>query len=154
MCNSFWLKCFLTNPQQIEHQIFTGLSNIQMSSNASCCDITTLTPSSIAPTPNLFFQGTRYGVNNKVHECFVFHIYLRYSILLAFVRHRQTFNGCSRTFFILGSVTRLGDLLDFGQLYKPLATINSAKSPTFLSNFCKGVKIYHFSSKIIFWQLL
>ena len=26
--------------------------------------------------------------------------------------------------------------------------------PSFLSNFCKGVKIYHFSSEIIFRQLL
>ena len=30
------------------------------------------------------------------------------------------------------SVTRLGDLLDFGQVLKPLATINLPKSPTFL----------------------
>ena len=37
---------------------------------------------------------------------------------------------------------------------KPFATINLPKSPTFLGNFCKGVKIYHFSSKIIFGQLL
>ena len=28
------------------------------------------------------------------------------------------------------------------------------KSPTFLGNFCKVVKIYHFSSEIIFGQLL
>ena len=38
------------------------------------------------------------------------------------------------------SETRLGDLLDFGQ-------------PTFLSDFCKGVKIFNFSSEIIFGQL-
>ena len=47
------------------------------------------------------------------------------------------------------SVTRLGNLLDFGQLLNPLATINSPKSATFLGKFCKGVKIYHFSSEII-----
>ena len=41
------------------------------------------------------------------------------------------------------SVTRLADLLDFGQLFK-----------AFLGNFCKGVKIYHFSTQIIFGQLL
>ena len=52
------------------------------------------------------------------------------------------------------SVTRLGELLDFGQLSKPLATINLPKSPTFLGNFCKVVKIYHISSEIIFGQLL
>ena len=51
------------------------------------------------------------------------------------------------------AVTRLDDLLDFGQLLKPFATINLPKSPTFLGNFCKGVKIFHFSSEIIFGQL-
>ena len=51
-------------------------------------------------------------------------------------------------------MTRLGDLLDFGQLFKPLATINLPKSPTFLGNFCKDVKMYHFLSEIIFGQLL
>ena len=45
----------------------------------------------------------------------------------------------------MGSVTILGDLLDFGPLFKAL---------TFLGNFCEGVKIYHFSSEIIFGQLL
>ena len=35
------------------------------------------------------------------------------------------------------SVTRFGDFK------KCLATINLLKSPTFLGNFCKGVKIYH-----------
>ena len=41
-----------------------------------------------------------------------------------------------------------------GNFLKPLATINLPKSPTFLGNFCKGVKIYNFSSEIIFGQLL
>ena len=48
------------------------------------------------------------------------------------------------------SVTRLDDLLDFEQFLKPLATINLSDSPTFLGNFCKGVKISHFYSEIIF----
>ena len=52
------------------------------------------------------------------------------------------------------SVTRLGDLLDFGHFLKPLATIILPKSPTFVGNFCKGVKIYHFSIDLIFGQLL
>ena len=47
------------------------------------------------------------------------------------------------------SVTRLDDLLDFGNFLKPLAIINFPKSPTLLGNFCKGVKIYCFSSEII-----
>ena len=51
-------------------------------------------------------------------------------------------------------MTRLGNLLDFGLLLKPLATIKLPKSPTFLGNFCKGVKFYHFSTEIIFRQLL
>ena len=56
--------------------------------------------------------------------------------------------------YVYASVTRLGDFLLFGQLFKPLATINLSKSPTFLGNFCKGVKIFNFSSEIIFGQLL
>ena len=35
-----------------------------------------------------------------------------------------------------------------------LATINLPKYPTFLGNFCKGVKIINFSNEIIFGQLL
>ena len=54
----------------------------------------------------------------------------------------------SYTFLLLESVTRLDDLLDFGQLFKAFATINLPKSHTFLGNFYKGVKIYHF------WQIL
>ena len=38
-----------------------------------------------------------------------------------------------------------------GNFLKPLATINLPESPTFYGNFCKGVKIYQFSSEIIFW---
>ena len=54
----------------------------------------------------------------------------------------------------MSSVTRFGDLLHFGNFSKPLATINLPKSSTFLGNFCKGVYIIHFSSEIIFGQLL
>ena len=35
---------------------------------------------------------------------------------------------------------------------KPVAIISLPKSPTFLGNFCKGVKIFNFSSEIIFGQ--
>ena len=54
-------------------------------------------------------------------------------------------------------MTRLGDLLNFEQVLKPLATINLPKSPTLLGNFCTGVKIFNFSSEIIlgnFYRLL
>ena len=37
-----------------------------------------------------------------------------------------------------------------GNFLKPLATINLPRFLTFLGNFCKGVKIYHFSGEIIF----
>ena len=70
------------------------------------------------------------------------------------------YNWCWRTERVLfnsnalelSSVTRLGYLL--GNFSKHLATINLLKSSTFLVNFCKGVKIIHFSSEIIFGQLL
>ena len=55
---------------------------------------------------------------------------------------------------LIGSVTRLGDILDFGQLFKAFATINLPKSATFLSIFCKGIKIFNISSEIIFGQIL
>ena len=51
-------------------------------------------------------------------------------------------NGTKIKTYIKPSVTRLGDLLDFGNFLKPLATIKLPKSPTFLGNFCKGVKIF------------
>ena len=41
-----------------------------------------------------------------------------------------------------------------GNFSEPLATINLPKSSTFLGNFCKVVKIYHFSSEILFGQVL
>ena len=41
-----------------------------------------------------------------------------------------------------------------GNFLKPLATINLSTSPTFLGNFCKGVKIFYFYSEIIFRQRL
>ena len=59
-----------------------------------------------------------------------------------------------KNLFIISSVTRLGDFLQFGQLFNYLATIDLPKSPTFLGNFCKGDKIIHFSNEIIFGQLL
>ena len=51
-------------------------------------------------------------------------------------------------------MTILGDLLDFGQLFKDFGKIYLLKSPTFFGIFCKGVKTYHLSGEIIFGQLL
>ena len=56
--------------------------------------------------------------------------------------------------WLIFSVTSLGDILDFGNFLKPLATINLSKSLTFLGNFCKGVKVIYFSCETIFGQLL
>ena len=39
-------------------------------------------------------------------------------------------------------------------LWATLATNYLPKSPSFLGNSCKGVKIYNFSSDIIFGELL
>ena len=47
------------------------------------------------------------------------------------------------------SVTRLGDLLHFGQLFKACGNNSFAQIYHFLGNFCKGVKFCHFSSEII-----
>ena len=63
-------------------------------------------------------------------------------------------NSETRCFVVRSNVTRLGDLLSLGKFLKPLATINLPKSLTFLCNFSKVVKIYHFSSEIIFGLLL
>ena len=38
--------------------------------------------------------------------------------------------------------------------FKSLATIDLPKSPTFLDNFCKGLKIYQYSSEIILGNFL
>ena len=48
------------------------------------------------------------------------------------------------------SVTRLGNLLDFGQLFKAFGNNYFAQILHILRQFCKGAKIYHFSSEIIF----
>ena len=52
------------------------------------------------------------------------------------------------------SVTRLGDFWTLVNFLKPLETIYLSKSLTFLGNFCKCVKVIHFSCEIIFGQLL
>ena len=51
------------------------------------------------------------------------------------------------------SATRLGKFCTLGNFIKPVTTIILTKLPTLLGNFCKGVKIFHFSSEIIFGQL-
>ena len=52
------------------------------------------------------------------------------------------------------SVTRLGDLLHFGQLFKACGNNYFAQIDHIWGNFCKGDEIFHFSNEIIFGQLL
>ena len=52
------------------------------------------------------------------------------------------------------SVTRLGDLLHLGQLFKAFGNNYFAQIAHILGHFCKDVKIFHVSSGIIFGQLL
>ena len=48
---------------------------------------------------------------------------------------------CSVVVCVVGSVTRLGNLLHFGIVFKDfVATINLPKSPTFLGKFVKASK--------------
>ena len=51
--------------------------------------------------------------------------------------------------FVVTSMTRLGDLLHFGQLFKACGNNYFAQITHILGNFCRGVKNFHFSSRII-----
>ena len=77
-------------------------------------------------------------------------------MLMHTTRVTQTAGSCVNQPLIslTGSVTSSAIYWTLGHFLKPLATINLLKSPTILDNFCKGVKIYHFSSEIFFEQLL
>ena len=61
------------------------------------------------------------------------------------------------TFFVLllcrpdSSMTRLGDLLHFGQLFKAWGNNYFTQITHILGNFGKGGKIFHFSAEIIYW---
>ena len=52
------------------------------------------------------------------------------------------------------SVTRLDNLLHFGQLFKACGNNYFALIAHILGHFCKVVKIFHFASEIIFGQIL
>ena len=51
-------------------------------------------------------------------------------------------------------MTRLGDLVPFGQLFKACGNNYFAQIAHILGKFCKLVEIFHFSSEIIFGELL
>ena len=50
---------------------------------------------------------------------------------------------------LVGSVTRLSDLFNFGPLFKAFGNNYFAQISHILGNFCKGVKIYHFGATFI-----
>ena len=54
----------------------------------------------------------------------------------------------------MSSVTRLGDLFDFGHLFKAFGNNYFAQIGHIFGNFCKGVQIFNCSNKLIFVQLL
>ena len=70
------------------------------------------------------------------------------NILIAVIKIDSSMSGKSR---LVGcSVTPDWAIYwALGNFLKPLSTINLSKYPTFLGIFCKGVKIYPFSSEII-----
>ena len=55
---------------------------------------------------------------------------------------------------VVANVTRWGNLLHFGELFKVYGTIILPKLPALLGKFSKGVEIFHFSCAIMFGQLL
>ena len=89
----------------------------------------------------------------------VLHISSTLSIVLKALgsHHHQLFDlwmTLISTFSVPSSVTRLGDLLHFGQLFKASSNNYFAKIAHIFGNFCIGVKIFQFSSEIIIGQLL
>ena len=58
------------------------------------------------------------------------------------------------TTWMTTSMTRLGDLLHFGHLFKACGNNYFAQIAPILGNFCKAVEIFHFVSEIIFGQFL
>ena len=48
-------------------------------------------------------------------------------------------------------MTRLGDLLHYGQLFKARGNNYFTQIAHILDHFCKGGKIFHFSTESIYW---
>ena len=66
---------------------------------------------------------------------------------------KQTFDALQLQLPAYYSVTRLGNILHFGQLFKACGINYFAQIAHILVNFCKVVEIFHFCSEIIFGQL-
>ena len=69
-------------------------------------------------------------------------------------RHSHPYAHQQYLYVKYASVTRLGDLLHFGQLFKACGNNYFAHITHILIQFCKVVEIFHFNSEIIFGQLL
>ena len=96
-----------------------------------------------SPESSYLERKTQFILNQKISACFV----------MKKVAHTVPSFIWSTTAY-LAMWPDLAIFWTLGKFLKPLTTINSPKSPTFLGNFCKGFKIFHFSSEIIFGQLL
>jgi len=73
----------------------------------------------------------------------------RTNLDIYFESYRDIYFNTYLDTYLDASVTRLGDLLDFGQLFNAFGNNYFAKIFHILRIFCKGVKIYHFSTEII-----
>ena len=98
--------------------------------------------------PQLMFPGqsthSRTLYNWRNWHQYLIHPHLRYiSSLFNFLSLSTLFRLPQLVWPDLAIYWTLGNFL------KPLATINFPKSPTFLGNFCKWVKIYHFWATFI-----
>ena len=69
-------------------------------------------------------------------------------------RHSHPYAHQQYLYVKYASVTRLGDLLHFGQLFKACGINYFAQIALNLGNFCKVVKIFQLAWEIIFGQLL
>ena len=68
-------------------------------------------------------------------------------------RHSHPYAHQQYLYVKYASVTRLGDLLHFGQLFKACGINYFAQIALNLGNFCKVVKIFQLAWEIIFGQL-
>ena len=103
-----------------------------------------------APFPlNMTFVNVKLFVTKEVWLLFCFQEIAAEAssayLLKTFFRMERTPFSCKRPVW-----PDLAIYWTLGNFLKPLAAISLPKSPTVLGNFCKGVKICHFSSEIIF----
>ena len=78
---------------------------------------------------------------------------------MSFILHRISYHSVAihligENLYLAANVTRLGDFLHFGQIFKAGGNKYFTELPTLLGRFCRCVKIIHFSIAIIFGQLL